>query len=230
VALVDGPYAITAQLRVADDEALTRELDALRSLPGVGAVEVYRIRDVLRDLHRISAEPPPIDPDDLDRRLLSELARDGRASIAALAKAIHLSQAATRIRLLRLTGTGAVHITGLLAPDVVGATGPLTSVEAGLQLLANPATARTRLTRLSCVSHLITGYGRYDLLCTIQATTSDHLTRGLDAVRTVPGVRVAASWRHLHVIKQANPGAGLYSYGHESRVGERGVEPPRRAR
>jgi Lrp/AsnC family leucine-responsive transcriptional regulator len=69
--------------------------------------------------------PAPLD--DVDRRLLAEVQRDARASLTALAEAIHLGVSATRARLRTLEERGV--ITGYTARVDPAATGlPLRAV------------------------------------------------------------------------------------------------------
>ncbi|MGB6180252.1 MAG: Lrp/AsnC family transcriptional regulator [Rhodococcus sp. (in: high G+C Gram-positive bacteria)] len=51
---------------------------------------------------------PPLVMDDIDRRILDELQRDGRVSVARLARTISLSSSATADRVRRLTDGGVI--------------------------------------------------------------------------------------------------------------------------
>ena len=62
--------------------------------------------------------------DDADWALCAELSRDGRSSIAALARAISASESSVKRRLSKLTSAGALHVRAALAPTAV----PLTAI------------------------------------------------------------------------------------------------------
>src|SRR5258708_36603403 len=58
--------------------------------------------------------------DDVDRRLVLALQRDGRSSYARLADEVGMSQAAVRSRVQRLLDTGAVQIAAVADPFAFG--------------------------------------------------------------------------------------------------------------
>lgn len=64
----------------------------------------------------------PVNLDDEDRRLIDELAKDGRESISALAKSIALSPQTVQRRLNRLFEVGAIHIRTEIDPKFFGLT------------------------------------------------------------------------------------------------------------
>ncbi|MGO7983707.1 Lrp/AsnC family transcriptional regulator, partial [Rhizobium johnstonii] len=51
----------------------------------------------------------PIELDDLDRRILQELRKDGRASVSAVAAATHISRANAYARVNRLVETKVIR-------------------------------------------------------------------------------------------------------------------------
>ena len=53
-ALATGAHPVVAEFRVRDDATLAREVDAVRSLPGVRGVEVFRVISVVKDAHSVS--------------------------------------------------------------------------------------------------------------------------------------------------------------------------------
>ncbi|GLY06626.1 AsnC family transcriptional regulator [Actinoplanes sp. NBRC 101535] len=103
------------QMAAADHPEFVAGSVALRSLPGVRRAEVSVIVSV-----RVGAAwrggatawaDEAVDADDVDRRLIEELRRNGRASYTALAEVSGLTVAATRRRALRLLETGAIRAT-----------------------------------------------------------------------------------------------------------------------
>ena len=60
------------------------------------------------------------DLDGIDRALIDGLVADGRASYAALARRIDMSQAAVKARVIRLLDSGVIHILGRIDPRALG--------------------------------------------------------------------------------------------------------------
>ncbi|MFJ9949430.1 Lrp/AsnC family transcriptional regulator [Kitasatospora sp. NPDC091207] len=204
VSCTAGPRSVLAELRVADDAALEREFAALRAVPGVRGVEVFRCTELVRDAYAQAAPdvrpggPPALDA--TDRRLLGLLQADGRASFAALADRIGLSQPATRARVLRLLEVGAVHVTGLVESRALGvreAAGVGLGVHGPVREVAEAAAA------LPGVNYVAAGYGRFDLVCGLDAPDRPALLHGLEAVRALPGVTRSESWVHLDIVKES---------------------------
>ncbi|MFF1902781.1 Lrp/AsnC family transcriptional regulator [Kitasatospora sp. NPDC058218] len=204
VSCTAGPQGVVAELRVADDAALEREFAALRAVPGVRGVEVFRCTELVRDAYAQAApalrtgEPPALD--ETDRRLLGLLQTDGRASFAALAERIGLSQPATRARVLRLLEVGAVHVTGLVESRALGvreAAGVGLGVHGPVREVAEAAAA------LPGVNYVAAGYGRFDLVCGLDAPDRPALLRSLETVRALAGVTRSESWVHLDIVKES---------------------------
>ncbi|MFG2819225.1 Lrp/AsnC family transcriptional regulator [Kitasatospora sp. NPDC048365] len=211
VSCTAGGGAVVAEVRVADDGALEREFTALRGLAGVHGIEVFRCTELLRDAYSPlpgapAAPRPPTGPpavDEVDRVLLGLLQVDGRASFAALAEHVGLSQPATRARVLRLLESGAVHVTGLVASQALGvreAVGVGLGVRGGAREAAAPAVS------LPGVNYVAAGHGRFDVVCGVDAADRAALLGTLDALRALPGVVRAESWYHLDIVKET------YSY------------------
>lgn len=198
-ALATGAHPVIAEFRVRDDAMLAQEVDTVRALPGVRGVEVFRVISVVKDAHSVVTELPHVSLDEIDWRLLRELTRDGRMPYTRLAEVVGLSQAATRARAVRLMHTGVIHVSGLVDSRALGS-GELAGI--GIRVCSDVSTAATRIARLSGVNYVVTGFGRYDLICGVDATSRDVLLSTLEAVRTVPGVWVGESWHHLDVVKQ----------------------------
>jgi DNA-binding Lrp family transcriptional regulator len=198
-ALTVGRHPVIAEFRARDDAALADEVDAVRALPGVRSIEVFRVISVVKDAHSVVSELPDISLDEIDWRLLRELTHDGRTPYTRLAEIVGLSQAATRARAVRLMRSGVIHVTGIVDSQALGS-GELAGL--GVRVSSDVEAAATRIGSLSGVNYVVTGFGRHDLICGIDATSRDVLLSTLEAVRAVPGVWVTDTWQHLSVVKR----------------------------
>src|SRR5947208_8944687 len=71
---------------------------------------------------RILGETEPPLLDDVNKRIIDQLQRDGRMSYAALAKVVGLSEAAVRQRVQRLLDGGVMQIVAVTDPLTLGFT------------------------------------------------------------------------------------------------------------
>ncbi|MET9618261.1 Lrp/AsnC family transcriptional regulator [Kitasatospora indigofera] len=230
VSCTAGARAVVAELRVADEAALEREFAVLRSAPGVRGIEVFRCTRLVRDAYSPATDPAgapeadtdgaphapvvPVAPavtaapsverppavDEVDRTLLGLLQADGRASFAALAERVGLSQPATRARVLRLLQSGAVHVTGLVDSRAVGVR---EAVGVGLTVRGGASAAAATVARLPGINYVAAGYGRFDVVCGVDASDRPALLATLDALRASAGVVRLESWYHLEIVKES---------------------------
>lgn len=198
-----GRFPAVAQVRVADDAALTKELSELRALPGVDGAEVFRANSVFKDAHSSVRELRDIELDALDWRLVRQLLRDGRSSYADLARQVGLSQAAARSRVVRLLDSGVVHVTALVEPTAVGANERLGF---GLRCRGDAELLGAALANMPRISFLASGFGRYDVIGTLTAPDRCQLVEALEGVRSTPGIGYVESWDHLSVRKERKGG------------------------
>lgn len=200
-----GRFPLVTQLRVHGEAELAAELDELRGLSGVRAVEVFRARTVVKEAHGDLREWRCVPVDPLDWRLIERLQRNGRVSYATLARQVGLSQAATRSRVVRLLAAGVLRIVAL-----VGDTAPGSRQHLGFGLNCAGDTDRvaTRLAAVSGVVFLSCGFGRYDIVGHIVTGHFGALLSTLEEIRALTGVVDVESWQHLAVLKE-DPGSGV---------------------
>ncbi|WP_436890033.1 Lrp/AsnC family transcriptional regulator [Nocardiopsis dassonvillei] len=204
-----GRFPAVAQVRVADDAALTKELAELRALPGVDGAEVFRANSVFKDAHSSVRELRDVELDALDWRLVRRLLRDGRASYADLARQVGLSQAAARSRVVRLLDSGVIHVTAIVEPTALGANEQLGF---GLRCRGDAEALGAVLANMPRVSFLASGFGRYDVVGTLTAPDRCRLVEGLEAVRSAQGVAHVETWEHLSVRKERREGDRLLEW------------------
>jgi DNA-binding Lrp family transcriptional regulator len=127
--------------------------------------------------------------DDLDHSILRQLRKDGRASVSAVAAAIHISRANAYVRVNRLidskviTGFGA-RVDPVLAGQHSSAYVTLTLEQASWQ------ETRARLAAIPEVVHIALVGGDFDCMLLVRARDNGDLRRVvLEELQAIPGVR-----------------------------------------
>ena len=144
---------------------------------------------------REAAETIPLD--DIDRRLITELQRDGRASFADLAPLIGLSAAATRQRVQRLTSSGVVQVVGVTDPLALGY--PVMAA-LGIGVSGDVRAIADAIADIDGVIYVVLTSGSFDLLVEVLAEDSATLLRMInDEVRAISGVRSVESFIYFGI-------------------------------
>jgi len=143
--------------------------------------------------------------DDVGKRIIEELQRDGRRSYAALAKSVGLSEAAVRQRVQRLIDTGVMQVVAVTDPLQVGFT---RQAMVGLRVAGDPIEVADRLAEIDEVDYVVLTAGSFDILLEVVCEDDDHLLRLLsERIRSLPGVRDTETFVYLKLAKQS------YSWG-----------------
>ncbi|EAQ00205.1 putative AsnC-family transcriptional regulator [Janibacter sp. HTCC2649] len=149
---------------------------------------------------RPSAEPSKTRLDDVAKRIVEILQRDGRRSYAAIAKEVGLSEAAIRTRVQRLLDGGVMQIVAVTDPLQLGfRRQAMIGVRTDGDLLA----VADKLTELPEVDYLVTTAGTFDLLCEVVCEDDDHLLELItQRMRRMPGVVSTETFVYLKLNKQ----------------------------
>jgi len=141
-----------------------------------------------------SPEPParqvadtPLD--DVDRRMIAELVKDGRMAVRTLAERLHISRANAYSRLGRLVRDRVIRgFSVRLDPAQMGFT---TAVYVTMQIEQNAwRDVRERLTRLPAIQHFALTGGAFDIIALARVPDQAHLRALiLDEIQSIPGVR-----------------------------------------
>jgi Lrp/AsnC family transcriptional regulator for asnA, asnC and gidA len=124
--------------------------------------------------------------DEIDKRILRELQRDGRMSYADLAPLVGLSAPATRQRVQRLIESGVLQVVGVTDPLALGL--PLMAM-LGLKLDADARAVADAVAGVEGVIYVVLTAGTYDLLVEVVCREPGDLLEIVnDRVRTVRGV------------------------------------------
>jgi Lrp/AsnC family transcriptional regulator for asnA, asnC and gidA len=143
--------------------------------------------------------------DDIDRSIIEELQVDGRLPFAKLAPRVGLSQAATRQRVNRLIGAGAMQVVAVTDPSILGfdfEAMVMVTVDGDVTVVADS------VAELEEIVYVVITAGRFDILIEVVCRDADHLLTLLnERIRPIPGVRTTEILSYLRLAKQS------YSWG-----------------
>jgi Lrp/AsnC family transcriptional regulator for asnA, asnC and gidA len=142
-----------------------------------------------------------VDPDQLDRQIISMLQADGRCSNREIARNLGVPEATVRYRVRRLTESGLLRITALVEPERLGYT--LTAV-VSIQAEAEhvPTLAKT-LAAFPEVMYLVITTGDFDIILTATFLDQDDLYAFLtDRLAKIKGVRRSNTAIGLNIVKR----------------------------
>lgn len=132
--------------------------------------------------------------DDVDRRIVAELSRDGRLSIRALAEQVHISRANAYARVEKLLADGV--ITGFAASIDPERIGLGTSAYVLLSVQQNAwREISAELESLPYVEHFALVGGDFDVLVLVRAPNNSELRRVvLEHIQEIDGVQNSRTW------------------------------------
>jgi Lrp/AsnC family transcriptional regulator for asnA, asnC and gidA len=140
------------------------------------------------------------DLDPLSKRIIGQLQQDGRRSYAAIARAVGLSEAATRQRVQRLIDERVVQIATVTDPHAIGFH---RIALLGIKVEGEIRTVADKLSALEEAEYVVICGGQFDILCELLCRDDEHLLRTIDdSVRTIPGVRSTETFIYLKVAKE----------------------------
>ncbi len=139
--------------------------------------------------------------DDLDSNIISMLQEDGRASNAAIARQVGVTEGTVRRRLKRLVDEEYIHVIAMLDADKLGYRS-----EALVGVMVDPDridTAAEEISKLEEVSWAAVTTGAYDIFAWVALPTSEGLGIFLRTkVGSIAGVRRTETFVNLSVKKR----------------------------
>jgi DNA-binding Lrp family transcriptional regulator len=140
--------------------------------------------------------------DDIDRRILVELSRDGRMSMRTLAEVLHISRANAYARVQRLRDTDVIRGFRADVDHVAAGMGTSAYVTVNLRQ-AEWRVVGEQLRALPGVVHIALVGGEFDVILLVRAKDNADLRRlVLDVIQGMPGV---VSTRTLLVFEEFEP-------------------------
>jgi Lrp/AsnC family transcriptional regulator, regulator for asnA, asnC and gidA len=138
--------------------------------------------------------------DDINKRIIEHLQRDGRMSYATLAKTIGLSEAAVRQRVQRLLDGGLMQIVAVTDPLTLGFA---RQAMVGVKVTGDLRSVADDIATIPEVDYVVICAGGYDMLVELVCTDDEHLLDLLnDKIRTVKGVAATETFMYLKLAKQ----------------------------
>lgn len=141
----------------------------------------------------------PIKLDDTAKRIIELLQEDGRASYAAIAKAVGLSEAAARARVQKLLDSEIMQVVAVTDPMQVGFT---RQAMIGVRTEGDPLRVGDRLADLTEVDYVVTTAGSFDLLVEVVCEDDPHLLEVIRQIRELEGVLSSETFVYLKLNKQ----------------------------
>lgn len=133
-------------------------------------------------------ETPPVRLDDVDRRILEELTKDGRQSVTTVAQKVHVSRAHAYSRINRLQEEGVItRYTAVIDPLRAGLRA---SAYVTLKLRQHSwRELRERLALMPEVHHVGLVGGNFDVILLVRAKDNVDLRRVIfEQIQAMPGV------------------------------------------
>ncbi|MDQ2725033.1 MAG: Lrp/AsnC family transcriptional regulator [Actinomycetota bacterium] len=137
--------------------------------------------------------------DVLSKRIIEQLQEDGRRSYAAIARAVGLSEAATRLRVQRLLDERIVQIAAVTDAAAIGFH---RQAMLGVNVDGDIGPVAEKLVGVGEAEYVVVCAGRFDILVELICEDDAHLLRVVDEVRVVPGVRSTETFVYLKLAKE----------------------------
>jgi len=151
---------------------------------------------------RVAPEVPvtSVGLDEVDRRIIGLLQRDGRRPYGAIAEVVGLSEAAVRRRVQRLRDAGVMQIVAITDPLQLGY-----SREAliGIRVHGDVRLVADKIAAIEEANYVVMTAGSFDLIAELIAVNDDALVHLLnDSIRSIPGVTEVETFLYLKLAKQ----------------------------
>jgi Lrp/AsnC family transcriptional regulator, regulator for asnA, asnC and gidA len=137
--------------------------------------------------------------DHIDRSIIEQLQRDGRAPYTRLAAAVGLSEAAVRQRVQRLTDAGLMQVVAVTNPL---SHGKRRMAMIGVRTEGPTDDIATTLQAMHDIDYLVVTAGSFDLMCEVVVENDLTLLELTNRIRAVPGVMNTETFIYLDLVKQ----------------------------
>jgi DNA-binding Lrp family transcriptional regulator len=200
VTITSGPHELVVEIRARDQREMFDVIARVRDSPGVARVTTLLYIDVYKSPYSSLTRPQRTSLDDLDRRVIDALQRDGRMSFASLGERLEVSESTVRARVNRLIEDHVIRVTAVAKRNNVTRS---VAMGLGINVRGDGREIIDTLRSLTAVEFAATSIGAYDLLVTLSAGSLEDLQTVVDRIRDEPDVRRIESWVHLAIIKES---------------------------
>jgi Lrp/AsnC family transcriptional regulator for asnA, asnC and gidA len=142
--------------------------------------------------------------DELDKRIIDQLQRDGRRTFVTIGRSIGLSEAAVRVRVRRLQDAGVLQVVAVTDPVMLGFS-RLAMI--GIRCSGDLGATADELAGFDEIDYLVIAAGSFDLMAEVICRDDDHLLQMLHRIRAVKGVTATEAFVYLHIAKE------IYNWG-----------------
>ncbi|GLV51678.1 transcriptional regulator [Thermobispora bispora] len=142
--------------------------------------------------------------DDISKRIIEQLQKDGRKPYSAIGKAVGLSEAAVRQRVQRLLELGVMQIVAVTDPLTLGF--PRQAM-IGIKCEGDVEAVAEELAGIEEIDYVVLTAGSFDVITEVVCESDDHLLEILGKIRAIPTVRATETFVYLKLFKQT------YSWG-----------------
>jgi len=138
--------------------------------------------------------------DDVSKKIIRLLQRDGRMSYAEIGKRVGLSEAAVRQRVGKLTDAGIMQIVAVTDPSQLGFH---RQAMIGIRVQGDARDIAAALKEIEQVDYLVLTTGRFDILAEIVCADDGELREILHgSIRTIQGVIDTETFTYLSIEKE----------------------------
>ena len=198
VSMTSGALPVVVESRHGSVDELHASLDAVRHIPSVRRLRVSTYAEVLKGFF-VSHRRTPVSLDALDRALITELQRDGRASYRALSDAVHLAPSSARARVQRLVDSGVIRISALQSG---GPSRTRFAIGLGITAIGNTGAVADYLLGSPAIDFAARAHGVFDFIATVSGAAPAPLLAVIGELRAIDQVTSVESWTHYDVSKE----------------------------
>ena len=143
--------------------------------------------------------------DEVSKKIIEQLQKDGRKSYAEIGKLVGLSEAAVRQRVQKLTESGVMQIVAVTDPLRLGFS---RQAMIGIKCTGDVSEIAEALSQISSIDYVVLTAGSFDIMVEVVCEDDDHLIALLNQrIRNIPGVVSSETFVYLKLRKQ------LYNWG-----------------
>jgi DNA-binding Lrp family transcriptional regulator len=214
VVQTSGAFNVMAEAACRSSSDLYRLIRRLRALPGVRRTETFIYLNLLRQQFQWSLEGAregvrgdDVLLDDLDRELIAELQRDGRASFRAIGQRVGVSERLVSSRVARLIDERLLQVIAVGNPLRLGF-GAMAWLGVRVREGAGVEETAAALAEVAAIDYVVLPAGRYDLMAELVCRTQRELLLTLErGVGEVPGIADVESFLYLRLLYRSAAGA-----------------------